>query len=56
MQIAVVETGAGMDISDVATNNRVYDTNLGLSDKEMRAKVTKSNGGTITFGEAIAGD
>ena len=33
-QFAVVDTGAGMDISNVANNNRAYDTNLGLSDKE----------------------
>jgi hypothetical protein len=55
MKIAVVDAGVGMDISNVATNDRAYDTNLGLSDKEIRAKVAKSNGGTITFGEATAG-
>ena len=55
MQIVVVDAGVGMDISNMATNNRAYDTNLGLSDKEMRAKVAKSNGCTITFGEAMPG-
>ena len=34
-QIAVVVTGVGMGISNVANNDRVYDTNLGLSDKEL---------------------
>ena len=53
LQIVVVDAGVGMDISIMATNNRAYDTNLGLSDKEMQAKVAKSNGGTIMFGEAI---
>ena len=54
-QIAVVDTGAGMDIYNVTNNNRAYDTNLGLSDKEMRTKAAKSNGGTIPFGEEMAG-
>ena len=43
-QFVVMDTGAGMDISTVANNNRAYDTNLDLSDKERRAKVAKSNG------------
>ena len=55
MKISVVDASVGMDISNVATNNRTYDTNLGLSDKEIQAKVAKSNGGTITFGEAMTG-
>jgi hypothetical protein len=53
LRVAVVEAGAGMDISNVATNSRLYDTNLGLSGKEMREKIAKSNGGTISFGEAM---
>ena len=55
MTIAVVDAGVGIDISNVATNNRVYDTNLGLFDKEIQANVSKSIVGTITFGEAMAG-
>ena len=43
MQITVVDVGVGMGISNVATIIRTYDTNLGLSDKEMRAKVAKPN-------------
>ena len=35
MKIAVVDAGVGMDIVNVATNSREYDTNLGLSDKEL---------------------
>ena len=54
-RIAVADAGVGMDISNIATNSRTYDTNLGLSDKETRAKVFKSNGGTICFEEAMAG-
>ena len=53
-QIAVVDTGAGMDISNVTNNNRAYDTNLGLSDKEKRTKVAQSNGACITFGDTMA--
>ena len=55
MKIAVVDAGVGMDSLNMVTNNRAHDTNLGLSNKEIRAKVAKSNGGTITFGEAMAG-
>ena len=55
MQIAVVNAGVGMDISNVATNNRAYDTNLGLSNKELQAKVSKSNWGTTLFGKAMTG-
>ena len=32
MQIAVVDTGVGIDILNVATSDRAYDTNLGLPD------------------------
>ena len=53
MQIAVMDAGVRIDLSNVATKCRVYDTNLGLSNKEVQAKVTKSNGGTIPFGEAM---
>ena len=49
MQITVGDTGVGMDISNMATNNMTYATILGLSNKEIRAKVAKSNGDTITF-------
>ena len=35
MQIAVMDAGVGLYISNVATNSRAYDTNLGLSDKDM---------------------
>ena len=51
----MVDTGVGIDISNAATNDRAYATNLGLSNTELRAKVANSNGGTITFGEATAG-
>ena len=54
-QIVVVDTGVRMDILNVANNDSAYDTNLGLSDKERRAKVAKSNGACITFGEAMTG-
>ena len=55
LRVAVVDVGVGLDISNVATNSRAYGTNLGLYDKEIREKVSKSNRGTISFGEAIAG-
>ena len=55
MQIAVVYIGVEMDISNVTTNGRAYGTNMGLSINEIQAKVAKSNVGTITFGEAMAG-
>ena len=34
-RIAVVDAGVRMNIKNVATNYRVYDTNLGLSNKEI---------------------
>ena len=43
-----------MDISNVATNSRAYDTNLGLSNKEIQEKLAKLNKGTIFFREAMA--
>ena len=43
LRVAVVEAGAVMDISKVATNSRVYDTNLGMFDKKIQEKVAKSN-------------
>ena len=48
-KITVVDADFGMDILNVATNNRVYATNLGLSNKETQAKVAKSNGDNIPF-------
>jgi hypothetical protein len=32
--VAVVEVGVGMNISNVATKFRIYDTNLGFSNKK----------------------
>ena len=55
MKIAVVDTDVRMDIFNVATNDRACDTNLGLSDKDIRTKVAKSNRGTIRFRETVAG-
>ena len=43
MQIPMVDTGLGIDILNVATNDRAYATKLGSSNKEMQAKVAKSN-------------
>ena len=40
---------------ECGNQNRAYDTNMGLSDKEMQAKVAKSNGGTTPLGEAMSG-
>ena len=34
-EIAVVNVGVGMDILNVATNGRAYDTNWGLSNKKI---------------------
>jgi hypothetical protein len=44
-----------MDISNSATNSREYNTNLGLSNKELREKVAKSNRGTIILKGEITG-
>ena len=54
-RVVVVDAGVGVDISNVATNFRVYETNLGLSNKEKQETIVKSNGGTISFGDALAG-
>ena len=37
IRITVVDAGVGMGISNEATNSRVYDTNLGLSNNDIRA-------------------
>ena len=34
---------------------KAYNIDLGLSDKEKREKITKTNGGFVTFGEAMTG-
>ena len=54
MRIAVVDTGVGLNILNVAANSRSYATNLGLSNKEIHVKVVKSNRGTALFGEAMS--
>ena len=41
-KITVVDADVRMDIFDVSTNDKAYDTNLWLSDKEIQAKVAKS--------------
>ena len=35
--------------------SKAYNIDLGLSDKEKREKITKTNGGFISFGEAMTG-
>jgi hypothetical protein len=44
-----------MDITKVAKKPRAYDTKLGLSDKEKRQNIDRTDVGVITFGEAMAG-
>ena len=44
----------GMDITNVAKKSRVYVTNLGLSNKEKRQKIDRTDEGFISFGKAMA--
>ena len=56
LRIAVVDNGDGMDSTNVAKKSRAYDTNLGLSNKEKRQQIARTDRDTISFGEAMTGE
>ena len=51
----VVDNGDRIDITNVENKSRTYDISLGLSNKDKRQKITKTNKGVISFSEAMSG-
>ena len=50
-----MDNGDRMNPANIVKKYRAYVTNLGLSGKEKQHKISRSNRGTISFGEAMAG-
>lgn len=51
----VIDNGNGVDIKNTVKVYRIDGTNLGLSNKEKRDKVSRTDGGVITVGEVMTG-